>query len=65
MDECKPLMLGMPEEERERRRREMDNIWLKYTYQRPPQHGDAFYSTLRELARKKRAMRNGVNRFWD
>jgi hypothetical protein len=45
--------------------RRYNKVWLQYTYQRPPQHGDAFYSTLRELGRKKRAMRNGVNRFWD
>ena len=59
------IMRGMPEEERERRRREMDRVWLKFTYQRPPQRGDAFYSVMRELSRKKRAMRNGVNRFWE
>jgi len=55
----------MPESERERRRREMDRVWLRFTYQRPPQRGDAFYSVMRELSRKKRTMRNGVNRFWD
>jgi len=59
------IMRGMPEDERERRRREMDRLWLKFTYQRPPRRGDAFYSTMRELGRKKRTMRNGVNRFWD
>lgn len=59
------IMRGMPEEERERRRREMDRVWLQFTYQRPPQRGDAFYSVMRELSRKKRAMRNGVSRFWD
>jgi len=59
------IMRDMPESERERRRREMDRVWLRFTYQRPPQRGDAFYSVMRELSRKKRTMRNGVNRFWD
>lgn len=40
-------MRGMPEEERELRRLEMDKVWLKYTYQRPPREGDAFHMLLR------------------
>lgn len=38
-EEQSTLSSGMTEEERERRRREMDRVWLKFTYQRPPQHG--------------------------
>ncbi|CAL6334967.1 unnamed protein product [Bathycoccus prasinos] len=58
-------MRDMPEEERERRRRYMDKIWKQFTYQRPAEIGDAYYSTVKELARKVRAHKKyGRESFW-
>jgi len=58
-------MRDMPEEERERRRQYMDKIWKKFTYQRPAELGDAYYSTVKELGRKVRAQKKyGRKSFW-
>ena len=58
-------MRDMPEVERERRRVAMDKVWKKFTYQRPPEVGDAYYSTIRELGRKVRANKlAGPHSFW-
>jgi hypothetical protein len=58
-------MRDMPEEERERRRRYMDKIWKQFTYQRPAEIGDAYYSAVKELARKVRAHKKyGRESFW-
>lgn len=59
------LLRGISEEELERRRRAMDEVWKLFTYQRPPQEGDAFYATMRELARKRRAFKSSPTRTWD
>lgn len=53
------LMRSIPEEEREIRRLEMDKVWLKYTYQRPPQEGDAFHMLLRGERCTSRSTFNG------
>ena len=42
-----------------------NEVWLKFTYQRHPAKGDAFYSTMRELGRKMRTSRNSPIRFWE
>jgi len=58
-------MRDMPEEERERRRQYMDKIWKKFTYQRPAELGDAYYSAVKELGRKVRAQKKyGRKSFW-
>ena len=58
-------MRDMPESERERRRRAMDSVWMKFTYQKPPEFGDAYYSTIKELGRKVRAHKLfGPHSFW-
>ena len=58
-------MRDMPEEERERRRKVMDKVWKQFTYQRPAEIGDAYYSTVKELARKVRAHKKyGRKSFW-
>ena len=62
VDNIVALMRGMSDEELERRRDVMDRIWKKYTYQRPPQPGDAFYSTMEELARKRKRHRDAPGR---
>ncbi|GAQ87674.1 Exostosin family protein [Klebsormidium nitens] len=64
IDTLVELMRGMPEEERELRRLEMDKVWLKYTYQRPPREGDAFHMLLRELARKTRRFKHSSQYTW-
>ena len=48
-------MRDMPEDERERRRKVMDKVWKQFTYQRPAEIGDAYYSTVKELSEKVRA----------
>ena len=43
----------------------MDKIWKQFTYQRPAEIGDAYYSTVKELARKVRAHKKyGRESFW-
>jgi hypothetical protein len=54
----------MPEHELERRRQYMDNIWKSFTYQRPPVEEDAFFATMRELARKHRAFKTSTLHSW-
>lgn len=64
VDNIIEIMRSMPEEELERRRAYIDKIWMKYTYQTPSQPGDAFNAVMKELARKKLALRNSATRSW-
>ena len=64
VDNIEQTLRNMPDEELERRRRVMDDIWLSYTYQRPPQSGDAFHFVLQELARKRKRFRNSRGATW-
>jgi len=64
VDDIVAFMRNMPEEERAAKRAEMDRIWEIFTYQRPPSKGDAFYATMRELARKMRRMKTGAMHEW-
>ena len=64
VDNIEQTLRSMPDEELERRRRVMDDIWLSYTYQRPPQSGDAFHFVLQELARKRKSFRNSRGATW-
>eukprot|EP00899_Mesostigma_viride_P009806 jgi/Mesvir1/18827/Mv11428-RA.1 len=58
------FMRNMPEEERARRREEMDRLWLAFTYQWPPVPGDAFHMTMRELSRKIRKFKTSSSERW-
>jgi hypothetical protein len=58
-------MQDITEEEREIKRRYMDQIWRMFSYQRPPVPGDAFYMTMRELARKHREFKTSSIHEWD
>ena len=64
VDNIVEYMRNMPEAEKEARRREMDRIWLMFTYQRPPVQGDAFYATMREVGRKRVAFKSGSLHEW-
>ena len=64
VDNIEQTLRSMPDEELERRRRVIDDIWLSYTYQRPPQNGDAFHFVLQELARKRKSFRNSRGATW-
>ena len=65
VDDIVAIMRNMPEEVRERKRQVMDRLWLAFTYQRPPQKGDAFYLTMAELARKVRRFKASPLTTWD
>ena len=42
----------------------IDRVWMMFTYQKPPQPGDAFHTVMRELARKRIVFKNSANRTW-
>ncbi|XRB16445.1 glycosyltransferase family 47 protein [Pseudoscourfieldia marina] len=64
VDNIVEFMRNMPEAEKEARRREMDRIWLMFSYQRPPVPGDAFHATMREIGRKRVSFRTGPLHEW-
>ena len=64
VDDIEQTLRSMPDEELERRRQIMDDIWLSYTYQRPPQKGDAFHFVMQELARKRKKFKNAHSATW-
>ena len=64
VDDIEQTLRSMPDEELERRRQIMDDIWLSYTYQRPPQKGDAFQFVMQELARKRKKFKNARSATW-
>mmetsp|Transcript_45981 Transcript_45981/g.87742 ORF Transcript_45981/g.87742 Transcript_45981/m.87742 type:complete len:476 (-) Transcript_45981:490-1917(-) len=64
VDNIVQLMRGMPESEREQKRQYMDKIWKIFTYQRPPMGDDAFYATMKELARKHRVFKTSALHEW-
>ena len=43
----------------------MDKVWKQFTCQRPAEIGDAYYSTVKELARKVRAHANTVGKVFN
>mmetsp|Transcript_34242 Transcript_34242/g.97074 ORF Transcript_34242/g.97074 Transcript_34242/m.97074 type:complete len:414 (+) Transcript_34242:3020-4261(+) len=64
VDDIVSFMRSMPEHQKAAMRAEGDKHWLKYTYQRPPVEGDAFYCTLQELARKIQVFRTSNIDSW-
>mmetsp|Transcript_13242 Transcript_13242/g.31348 ORF Transcript_13242/g.31348 Transcript_13242/m.31348 type:complete len:288 (+) Transcript_13242:280-1143(+) len=64
VDDLVSLMRNMPEHQKAALRAEGDKHWLKFTYQRPPVEGDAFYTTLRQLSRKVQAFQTSNLHSW-
>eukprot|EP00238_Polyblepharides_amylifera_P011906 CAMPEP_0196592856 /NCGR_PEP_ID=MMETSP1081-20130531/74024_1 /TAXON_ID=36882 /ORGANISM="Pyramimonas amylifera, Strain CCMP720" /LENGTH=519 /DNA_ID=CAMNT_0041916667 /DNA_START=82 /DNA_END=1638 /DNA_ORIENTATION=- len=64
VDNILEIMRGMSEEEREKKRKYMDKLWKVFTYQRPPEASDAFYASMRELARKHRSFKTSSVHAW-
>ncbi|GBG67333.1 hypothetical protein CBR_g471 [Chara braunii] len=64
IDSIVSVMRGISAKERERKRQEMEKVWMMFTYQRPPQPGDAFFSVLRELTSKIRRFKTSSSHVW-
>jgi hypothetical protein len=64
VDDIVSFLRNMPEHQKAAMRAEGDRHWLKFTYQRPPVEGDAFFATMRELARKVKKFRTSDVHAW-
>ena len=64
VDNIVEFLRGISDEELQRRLEAIDKVWLKFTYQKPPQPGDAFHTVMMELSRKKLAFKNSANQTW-
>jgi hypothetical protein len=64
VDDIVSFLRNMPKSQKAAMRAEGDKHWLKFTYQRPPVPGDAFYSTMNELARKVKTFQTSNEHSW-
>ena len=64
VDNIVEFLRGISDEDLQRRLEAIDKVWLKFTYQKPPQPGDAFHTVMMELSRKKLAFKNSANQTW-
>ena len=64
VDNIVEILRSFSEEERAKKLEAIDGVWMMFTYQKPPQPGDAFHTVMRELARKRIVFKNSANRTW-
>ena len=64
VDNIVEILRSFSEEERTKKLEAIDRVWMMFTYQKPPQPGDAFHTVMRELARKRIVFKNSANRTW-
>ena len=64
VDNIVEILRSFSEEERAKKLEAIDRVWMMFTYQKPPQPGDAFHTVMRELARKRIVFKNSANRTW-
>ena len=48
VDNIVEILRSFSEEERTKKLEAIDGVWMMFTYQRPPQPGDAFHTVMRK-----------------
>ena len=60
VDNIVEILRSFSEEERTKKLEAIDGVWMIFTYQKPPQPGDAFHTVMR----KRIVFKNSANRTW-